>query len=40
MGGEVFEEQLLMGKVVVDMVAKYLVCPGLDVDFNILCKVM
>ena len=33
------EEQLYMFKVVVDMIAKYLVTDGLDLDFNIIGKV-
>ena len=38
--GEVSEEQLYMFKVVVDMIAKYLVTDGLDLDFNIIGKVL
>jgi hypothetical protein len=36
----VSEEQLYMFKVVVDMIAKYLVTDGLDLDFNIIGKVL
>ena len=37
--GDVSEEQLYMFKVVVDMIAKYLITDGLDLDFNIIGKV-
>ena len=33
------EEQLIMFKVVVDMISKYLVNEGLDLDFSIIGKV-
>jgi hypothetical protein len=39
-GGEVFEEQLLIGQVVLDRIAKYLLLPGLDLDINIMGKVL
>ena len=39
LGKEVLEEQLVMGKVIVDLVTKYLVQTGLDVDCSIHGKV-
>ena len=40
LGKEVLEEQLVMGKVIVDLVTKYLVQSGLDVDCCIHGKVV
>ena len=39
LGGEINEEQLIMFKIVVDMISKYLITEGLDLDFSIIGKV-
>ena len=39
MGGEFFEEQLVMVKKIITKISKYILLPGLDVDININGKV-
>jgi hypothetical protein len=36
----VSEEQLFMFKVIVDMISKYLITEGLDIDFNLYGKMV
>ena len=38
-GGEFYEEQLAMIKMIVEKVTRYLLLPGLDIDININGKV-
>ena len=40
LGGEFYEEQLLVGRVVIDRVSKYLLNNGVDIDVNINGKVI
>ena len=40
LGGEFYEEQLLIGQVVIDRVSKYLLSKGVDIDLNINGKVI
>lgn len=39
-GGEFYEEQLLIGQIVIDRVSKYLLNTGVDIDININGKVI
>jgi hypothetical protein len=40
LGGEFYEEQLLIGQVVIDRISKYLINKGVDIDLNINGKVI